>query len=194
MNDGVQKLTSAMVLTKLAQLFSKPASDRHVYLVFGTYAQLRPLQAKLKHQVDAGNLNSVGRVEYLSLNRSIPEHLRAMGMVEQVENLADRRRDQEFCKRLSAVFRDLVTRRIEPREMAGLILADFELLYAYGLGGNDITLARQVAINGKRVCLLVPGAMRDGRLWIFDDDEDSREQFPEALIFANSGWVFEVID
>jgi len=39
------------------------------------------------------------------------------------------------------------------------MLADFELLYAYDLGDNDISLVRQVAINGKRVCLLIPGAM-----------------------------------
>lgn len=194
MNGGVQKLGAAAVLTRLSQLFSLPASDRHVYLVFGSYAQMRPFQVKLRQQVEAGNLNSIGRVDYLSLNRALPEHLREMGMIEDAEKLADWRRDQEFCRQLSAAFRDLITRRIEPKEMAGLILSDFELLYAYGLGSNDITLARQVAINGKRVCLLVPGAMRDGRLWIFDEDDESREQFPEALVFTNSGWVFELAD
>lgn len=191
MSAGVQKLAGPAVLTRLSQLFSQPASDRHVYLVFGPYRRLRPFQALLRQQVEAGNL---GRVAYLSLNRAIPEHIRAMGGLEEAEKLADRRRDQEFCRRLSAAFRDLVTRRIEPHEMAGLVLADFELLYAYGLGGNDITLARQVAINGKRVCLLVPGAMHDGRLWIFDEDDESREPFPEALVFMNSGWVFELAD
>jgi hypothetical protein len=55
-----------------------------------------------------------------------------------------------------------------------------------------VSLARQVAINGKRICLLVPGVMRDGRLWIFDEDAESRREFPESLLFLNSGWVFEL--
>jgi hypothetical protein len=61
---------------------------------------------------------------YLSLNRAIPEHMRTM----EAAKLADRRRDQEFCKQLSGAFRDLVTHRIEPKEMAGLVLADFARL------------------------------------------------------------------
>lgn len=194
MSGGVQKLGGSAVLTRLSQLFGLPASDRHVYLVYGPYARLRPFQVKLRQQVEAGNLNSIGRVDYLSLNRALPEHLREMGLLEEAERLADQRRDTEFCRQLSAAFRDLITRRVEPEGVAGLILSDFELLYAYGLGGNDITLARQVAINGKRVCVLVPGGMRDGRLWIFDEDDESREQFPEALVFTNSGWVFELAD
>jgi hypothetical protein len=188
----VSCLPAAEVLARLAHLFSQPAVDRHVYLVFAPYARLRPFQAQLRQQVEAGNLNARGRVDYLSVNRTIPQHMKHMGTFEEAEKLADKRRDQEFCKRLSAAFRDLITRRIEPPDMAGLVLADFELLFAYGLGGNDITLARQVAINGKRVCLLVPGAMRDGRLWIFDEDEESRSEFPEALVFTNSGWVYEL--
>lgn len=188
----VNRLSPADVLARLAHLFSQPAVDRHVYLVFAPYARLRTFQAQLRQQVEAGNLNARGRVEYLSLNRAIPQHMKVMGILEEAKLLADKRRDQEFCKRLSAAFRDLVTRHIEPPEMAGLVLADFELLYAYGLGGHDITLTRQVAINGKRVCLLVPGAMRDGRLWIFDEDDDSRTEFPEELVFTNSGWVFEL--
>ena len=62
----------------------------------------------------------------------------------------------------------------------------------YCLGGQGSSVARQVAINGKRVCLLVPGAWHDGRLWIFDDDPESRRKFPETLLFVNSGWVFEL--
>ena len=102
--------------------------------------------------------------------------------------------DVEFRQILSESFRDLVTSRIEAKDTLGLVLADFELLYAYDLGNHDIPIARQVAINGKRVCLLVPGQMRDRRLWIFDDDPESRCEFPDALVFKNSGWVFELAD
>jgi hypothetical protein len=193
MSGEVHRLAPPAVLARLADLFGKPAVDRHVYLVFAPYARLRPFQAQLQQQVRQGNLNARGRVEYLSLNREIPEHMAKLGTLAEAEKLADHRRDKEFCKRLSAAARDLITQRIEPADMAGLVLADFELLYAYGLGDNDITLARQVAINGKRVCLLVPGAMHDGRLWIFDEDDESRMPFPEALVFVNSGWVFELI-
>lgn len=194
MTASPQKLRANDVLAKLSQLFAQPASDRHVYIVFGDYKRLRAFQNKLKQQVALGNLDTLGRVRYVPLNRAIPIHMKEMGILEEAEKLADRRRDQEFSKKLSSAFRDVVTRQIEPKDMAGLILAEFELLYAYGLGSNDITLARQVAINGKRVCLLVPGAMRDGRLWIFDEDDESRDLFPEALVFTNSGWVFELAD
>jgi hypothetical protein len=95
---------------------------------------------------------------------------------------------------LSRAFRELITSRIEAPGTLALVLADFELLYAYDLGANEISLARQVAINGKRICLLVPGAMHDGRLWIFDNDRESRREFPEALVFLNSGWVFALTE
>lgn len=192
MTDNIQRLPSAQILNRLAELFQRPAHDRHVYCVYGPYAKLKPFQKKLRQQVEAGNLNSLGRVEYLSLNRDVLSHMRAMGTYDEAARLADNDRNQEFCRLLSAGFRDLITRRIEPNDVTGLVLADFELLYAYGLGTNDITLARQVAINGKRVCLLVPSAMRDGRLWIFDEDPESVTEFPEALVFKNSGWVFEL--
>lgn len=194
MTSGVQKLPGSTILTKLAHLFALPASDRHVYVVFGPYALLRPFQAKLEQQVTAGNLNSIGRVDYLSINRAIPDHFSQLGIAEEARALADHRRDQEFSKKLSAAFRDLITRTLELPAVVGLVLAEFELLYAYGLGSNDLTLARQIAINGKRVCLLIPGAMHDGRLWIFDEDDESREPFPEPLLFLNSGWVFELTD
>ena len=119
--------------------------------------------------------------------------MKARGIFEQASRLADSRRDDEFRNILSQTFRDLITSRIESEGIIGLILADFELLYAYDLGGNDISIARQVTINGKRVCLLVPGTMRDGRLWIFDKDPESCREFPEALVFKNSGWVFELL-
>jgi hypothetical protein len=87
-----------------------------------------------------------------------------------------------------------LTSRIETADTLGLILADFQLLYAYDLGGNYISIARQVAINGKRVCLMIPGLIRDGRLWIFDEDTESRREFPGALLYVTSGWVFELVD
>ncbi len=91
---------------------------------------------------------------------------------------------------LSGAFRELVTSHLEAQGTIALVLADFELLYAYGLGGNDISIVRQIAINGKRVCLMDPGNLRDGRLWVFDEDDESRREFPEPLLFLNSEWVF----
>jgi hypothetical protein len=84
------------------------------------------------------------------------------------------------------------TSRTEAAGLAGLVLADFELLYAHDLGKNDSSLARQVANSGKRVCWPVPGARRDGRLWTFDEDGESRRKLREALVFKNSGRVFEL--
>lgn len=42
--------------------------------------------------------------------------------------------------------------------------------------------------------LLVPGAICDGRLWIFDNDPESPRELYEALVFKNSGLVFALAD
>ena len=180
------------ILQELGSLFAMEAHDRHVYCVYGPYARLHPFQARLRQEVEKGSFNSRGRVDYISLNRDLIAHLKTRGAYDHAAHLAHQRRDEQLKSVISSTFRDLVTRRIEAPGMTGLLLSDFELLYAYDLGGNDISLARQVAINGRRVCLLVPGAMRDGRLWIFDEDPESRREFPDALVFRNSDWVFEL--
>jgi hypothetical protein len=186
----VQALPPDQILQRLAKLFMTPAHDRHVYCVFGQYARLRPFQKRMQEAVAHGDFNSLGLVEYLSLNAAVPEHMRTLSTFEKAQQLARDRHDDEFRKLLSQALRDLVTRKIEASNAVGLILADFELLYSYDLGDNDLSIVRQVAINGKRVCLLVPGTMRDGRLWVFDEDEQSRRELPPAMVFQNSGWVF----
>jgi|GEM_PF-1711846 len=190
---GIRALKPSEILRELGLLFGEQAHDRHVYCVYGPYAKLQPFAKRLRQETEKGSLNTLGKVEFLSLNGDLIAYLKAKGTYEEAASLADKGRDR-FKSVLSAAFRDLVTSRIEAPGVVGLVLADFELLYAYDLGGNDISLVRQVAINGKRVCLLVPGALRDGRLWIFDDDPESRREFPEALVFKNSGWVFELAD
>lgn len=194
MDQDIQRLPTAGILQALAKLFRADAHDRHVYCVFGPYERLRPFQKRLREQVGHGNFNERGQVHYISLNGDIVQHMKSKGSYDRASSLARRRMDVEFRQILSATFRDLVTSRIEAKDTLGLVLADFELLYAYDLGNHDIPIARQVAINGKRVCLLVPGEMRDRRLWIFDDDPESRCEFPDALVFKNSGWVFELAD
>lgn len=178
------------ILEALGKLLLAPAHDRHVYTVYGPYEALRPFQRRLHEAVAQGNFNSQGRVEYLSLNREIYSHLESKGLFAKASMLAASRRDDELRALISSAFRELVTSRIEMPGTLALVLSDFELLYAYGLGGNDISIVRQIAINGKRVCLLVPGNLRDGRLWIFDEDHESRREFPEPLLFLNSGWVY----
>ncbi len=178
------------ILQELAKLFLTPAHDRSVYTVFGPYSHLRPFQKRFAEEVRRGSFNTLGRIEYLSLTGDLIAYLKAKGTYERAQQSARQRRDEEFRALLSRSFRDLITGRIEAPGMLGLVLADFELLYAYDLGANDISIFRQVAINGKRVCLLVPGALHDGRLWIFDHDPESRREFPEPLVFLNSGWVF----
>ncbi len=194
MEGEIKTLSANEILQRLAMLFEIPAYDRHVYCIFGPYARLAPFQARLRDQVQAGSFNQLGMVEYLSINRAIFAHLKERGTYERAGALADNHHDERLRRLLSETFRDLITSRIERPGTIGLVLADFELLYAYDIGNNDISLVRQVAINGKRVCLLVSGAMRDGRLWIFDEDPQARREFPDPLIFRHSGWVFELAD
>jgi len=186
-------LTPERILEELGRLFLAPATDRHVYTVYGPYAQLWPFQRRLKEETERGSFNNVqGSVEFLSINRDLASFVEAKGLGEKAERLAAGGRDEEMRRLLSDAFRDLITSRIEALGTLGIIVADLELLYAYDLGGNTLPFLRQVAINGKRVCLLVPGALRDGRLWIFDHDPESRREFPEPLLFLNSGWVFSL--
>lgn len=192
MTESIRQLPPDQILKELSRLFMQEAHDRQVYCVIAPYAQLRPFQKRLQEEIDKGSFNQLGRVEYLSMGRDIVASMKAGGDYERATQLADQNRTEEFRKLLSKTFRNLITTRIEARETIGLVLADFELLYAYDLGENDISLIRQVAINGKRVCLLVPGTMQDGRLWIFDEDSESRREFPPALIFKDSGWLFSI--
>lgn len=37
-----------------------------------------------------------------------------------------------------------------------------------------------------------PGAQCDGHLWIFDEDPESRQEFPESLLYMDSRWVFDL--
>jgi hypothetical protein len=184
-------LSPERILQELGRLFLAPASDRHVYTVYGRYDRLRPFLKRLKEETERGSFNNVqGSVEFVSINRDLVSFVEAKGLGEKAERLAAGGRDEEVRRLLSDTFRDLITGRIEAPGTLGLIVADLELLYAYDLGGNTLPFLRQVAINGKRVCVLVPGALRDGRLWIFDHDPESRREFPEPLLFLNSGWVF----
>jgi len=192
MNVNIQQLPPDQILKELSRLFMQDAHDRQVYCVFAPYAHLRPFQKRLQEEVAKDSFNQLGRVEYLSLGQGIVAEMKTNNSYERATRLADQNRKEEFRTLLSQTFRNLITSRIEAKGTIGLVLADFELLYAYDLGENDISLIRQVAINGKRVCLLVPGAMRDGRLWIFDEDPESSREFPPALIFKDSGWVFSL--
>lgn len=179
------------ILQELGRLFLAPASDRHVYTVYGPYEQLRPFQKRVKEETERGSFsNSSGRVEFLSINRDLISFIEAKGQGDKVERLGSDGREDEIRRLLSDAFRDLITTKIEAPGTLGLIVADLELLYAYDLGNNALPFLRQVAINGKRVCVLVPGTLRDGRLWIFEQDPESRREFPEPLLFLNSGWVF----
>jgi len=179
------------ILQELGRLFLAPATDRQVYTVYGSYDHLRPFQKRLKEETERGGFNnSLGRVEFVSVNRDLIASIEAKGLGAKAERLGADGRDDEMRGMLSDAFRDLITSRIEAPGTLGLFVADLELLYAYDLGNNALPFLRQVAINGKRVCVLVPGALRDGRLWIFDQDPESRREFPEPLLFLNSGWVF----
>lgn len=192
MTESIRQLPPDQILKELSRLFMQEAHDRQVYCVIAPYAHLRPFQKRLQEEIDKGSFNQLGRAEYLSMGRDIVASMKAGGDYERARQLADQNRTEEFRKLLSKTFRNLITTRIEAKGTIGLVLADFELLYAYDLGENDISLIRQVAINGKRVCLLIPGIMQDGRLWIFDEDPESRREFPPALIFNDSGWVFSI--
>jgi hypothetical protein len=192
-STGPRELASEQALEALSRLFGAQSHDRQVFCVLGTYDLLRPFQKRMYEAVQRGDFRDErGDVRYISLTMDLYAHLRATGQYDKALELAQARRDSQLRSILSTAFRDLVTKSIEAPGVLGLVIADFELLYAYELGGSDISLVRQVAINGKKVCLLLPGRMHDRRFWIFDEDPESREEFPDALLFTSAGWVIEL--
>jgi hypothetical protein len=190
---GPRDLNTDQTLEALAKLFATPSHDRQVYCVFGSYAALRPFQTRLYKAIERHEFDDEqGKVRSISLSRAIYAHLQSTGTYDKAKELAEGKRDDQLKKMLSSAFREIITNAIEERGISGLVVSDFELFYAYDLGGNDISLVRQVAINGKKVCLLVPGRMHNRALWIFDEDPESREEFPDALLFTSAGWVLEL--
>lgn len=101
------------ILEEMGKLFLAPGHDRHVYTVYGSYAELRPFQRRVQEAVHQGSFNSLGRVEYLSLSREIYTHLESRGLSEKASILAANRRDDELRSLLSAAFRELVTRQMK---------------------------------------------------------------------------------
>lgn len=183
-----RRLNQEGVFEELVRLFRQPAHDRHLYTVVGDYERLSPLQDQLQRNCENGWSTDRGVIGFVSLNSALQEQLCLQGELELAVQLADERREERLKRLIAKSWADLLSQKM--RKYLGVIIADWELFYAY-LGANEVSRVRQMAINGKHACLLLPGALREGRVWIFDQDPSARQEFPSAMILPH--WTFELI-
>lgn len=180
-----RRLNEDEIFDELSRLFRKPAHDRHIYTVIAGYEKLNGLRDRLHRTTPAID---GGTVSFISLNTALIEQLKARNQLELATQLANERREERLKRLMAETWADLLSQQIQRH--VGLILADWELFYAY-LGVNEVSRVRQMAINGKHACLLLPGALHEERVWIFDQDSSARREFPTALIIPH--WTFELI-
>lgn len=180
-----RRLSRDKVFEEVTRLFHRPANDRHLYTVVGTYTTISALRDDLRR---ANPPTPEAIIGFVSLNAALIEQLELRGQLDLAIQLADDRRDERLKRVMAEAWSDLLSQQLS--RFVGLILADWELFYAY-LGEHEVVRVRQMAINGKHVCLLLPGAVREERVWIFDQDSSARREFPPNIIIPH--WTFQLI-
>jgi hypothetical protein len=180
-----RRLSQEDVFKEITRLFRQSAHDRRLYIVVGAYEALHFLRDRLR-MIYSSTANS--EVGFVSLNTTLIDQLKLRSQLELATQLADERRDERLKRVIAETWATLLSQQLS--QHTGLILADWELFFAY-LGEHEIVRVRQMAINGKHICLLLPGAVHKERVWIFDQDKSARKEFPPNMIIPH--WTFELI-
>ncbi len=166
--------TADEIVAELGRRFRGPAKERNVYAVLGSYAQLDAFVPRLRDLCEKNALGQEGQtVAYFNLNHALLDHLEGQGKLAQAQDLADRLRNKELTRLMEDTWKTWLSSRI--REHLGLVLCGFELFFAY-LDSNALALVRQYAINGKHICLVLPGAESLGQVAAFYETADCRRQ------------------
>jgi len=97
--------------------------------------------------------------------------------------LADKLREKELGRLLNSTWAEWLS--IYSGKNLGLVLTGFELFFSY-LDSNVLALVRSYAINGKHICLVLPGAERDRQVWAFDETPLFRKQITGLV----SEWTY----
>jgi len=188
MSTDFPRKTADDVIAELAKRFREPARDRRVYCVLGTYDQLEKFTPRLRDLCQKNSLSDDGNVvAFFDLNKALLEYLEARGKLVEASELADKLRDKELGRLMNGTWSEWLSQ--QTGKHFGLVLAGFELFFSY-LDSNALALVRQYAINGKHLCLLMPGAQRDGLVWAFDETPDFRRQITGLV----SEWTYVLND
>ena len=188
MTADFPRKTADDVIAELAKRFREPARDRRVYCVLGTYDQLEKFTPRLRDLCQKNSLSDDGQiVAFFDLNKALLEYLEAQGKMVKTTELADKLRDKELGRLMNETWAEWLSQ--QTGKHFGLVLAGFELFFAY-LDSNALALVRQYAINGKHICLLLPGVQRDGQVWAFDETPEFRRQITGLV----SEWTYVLND
>lgn len=174
MSQDFPRLSADDVIAELGRRFREPARDRRVYCVLGTYHELDKFVPSIQELCGRNSFGDTdNRVAFFDINRSLLEHLRSEGVLEKALVLAEALRNKELTRMVEEAWHNWLSSNIKMHR--GLVLAGFELFYAY-LDSNALALVRQYAINGKHICLVLPGAEMDHLVWAFDETQEYRRQ------------------
>jgi hypothetical protein len=184
MSADFPRKTADEVIAELAKRFREPARDRRVYCVLGTYDQLEKFTPRLRDLCQKNSLSDDGNiVAFSDLNKALLEYLEAQGKMAKATELADKLRDKELGQLMNKTWAEWLS--VQTGKHFGLVLAGFELFFSY-LDSNALALVRQYAINGKHLCLVLPGAERDRQVWAFDETPEFRRQITGLV----SEWTY----
>jgi hypothetical protein len=168
------RLSTSEAITELGSRFRESAHDRRVYAVIGSYSAIEKFAQKARALCEQNGFGDASRqVRFSNLNEALLSHLEAEDQLSAALDLGERLREKQLTRLMGDSWNAWLSSQME--QTHGLVLAGFELFYAY-LDSNALALVRQYAINGKHICLLIPGTERDGQVWIFDETPEFRRQ------------------
>jgi hypothetical protein len=177
MTDGMTeypKLTPEATITELSRRFRGPGHDRCIYAVLGRYAHITPFADRLRDLCAKNSFSNADEsVAFFDLNHALIDDLKVQGKFDYAIQLADKLREKELVVILNDTWSRWLSATMKAQH--GLILAGFEVFFAY-LDANALALVRQYAINGKHICLLIPGQQRDGQVWAFAETPQFQRQ------------------
>ncbi len=174
MNADFPRKTADEVIAELAKRFREPARDRRVYSVLGTYDQLEKFAPRLRDLCQKNSLSNDGQVvAFFDLNKALLDYLEVKGKLAGATGLADKLREKEMGRLMNETWSEWLSQ--ETGKHFGLVLVGFELFFSY-LDSNALALVRQYAINGKHICLILPGCESNQQVWAFDETPEFRRQ------------------
>lgn len=172
MSGDYPRNTSEEVIAELGRRFREPGRERRLYGVLGTYVQLDHLLPRIHELCERNALSDTGnRVAFFSLNNALLEYLDQQGKMQMALSLADKLHNKELSRLMGEIWHLWLSTQTSANY--GLVLCGFELFFSY-LDSNALALVRQYAINGKHICMVMPGNERDHQTWAFDETPEYR--------------------
>ena len=151
---------------------------RHLYAVFGSYADLDRFAKKLQ-QAKTADGSPFPRP--LNVNRGILDAIPDDEFRQLVENEA--KRPEPTAAHVAKAFEAFLRSQLGEKTL--VVLAHLEMLFAYNL---ELNLLRTMAADEHRILLLLPGKRTGGRIAMFPAHEEASYMLPTNLVADNHMW------